>query len=69
VIPEHCPTCGSVVEVLTTDEGTSHYRPRLLTDEMVERAADAIAYELDSDATYWRQIARGVLEAALGTAA
>jgi hypothetical protein len=67
VTPEHCPTCGSVVEVVTGDEGTSSFRPRLLTDEMVERAAEAIAYELDSDATYfWRQIARGVLEAALG---
>jgi hypothetical protein len=25
-MPERCPTCGSVVEVVTADEGTSSYR-------------------------------------------
>jgi hypothetical protein len=24
---DHCPTCGSPVEVVTGDEGTSHYKP------------------------------------------
>ncbi len=24
---DECPTCGSPVEVVTSDEGTSHYRP------------------------------------------
>lgn len=24
----HCPTCGSTVYVVSSDEGTSHYRPR-----------------------------------------
>ncbi len=52
--------------------------PHLLTDEMVERAAEAIAdergYALNIReevyaAAYWKQIARGALEAALGGAA
>ncbi|MDQ3276085.1 MAG: hypothetical protein M3Q39_13930 [Actinomycetota bacterium] len=44
--------------------------PHLVTDETVERAAEAIAYELvDSDATYWRHTARRALEAALGSTA
>jgi hypothetical protein len=37
---ERCPTCGSVVEVVTADEGTSSYRPsrpHLLADAIVER--------------------------------
>lgn len=25
VEPEHCPTCGQTVTVVTSDEGTSHY--------------------------------------------
>lgn len=24
---EHCPTCGTEVEVVSSDEGTSFYRP------------------------------------------
>ncbi len=76
--PKHCPTCGSVVEVVTADEGTSSYRPVVLTDEMVERAAEAIAAEFRYappndeemyDAAYWKWIARRALEAGLGGAA
>lgn len=26
-MPDHCPTCGSPVEVVSGDEGTHHYRP------------------------------------------
>lgn len=32
---DECPTCGSPVEVVTSDEGTSHYRPE---DSDVTRA-------------------------------
>jgi hypothetical protein len=54
---ERCPTCGGAVEVVTADEGTSSYRP-LLTDEMVERAADALWDQRVAEA-------RAALEAAL----
>jgi hypothetical protein len=77
VIPdaaERCPTCGGAVEVVTGDEGTSSYRPRLLTDEMVERAAEAIAgacgcvlSQSGEDVEEWRRLGRRALEAALGS--
>lgn len=33
-----CPCCGSPVEVISSDEGTSYYRP--IESEMVDHLAD-----------------------------
>ena len=37
---EHCPTCGTPVEVVSTDEGTSHYRDRSADER--DALADAL---------------------------
>jgi hypothetical protein len=70
VIPEHCPTCGSVVEVVTGDEGTSSYRPVDRTALALTReehpALIKVAYSHDAECS---PALRHVARAALGLAA
>lgn len=33
---ERCPTCGSLVRVVSSDEGTSHYEPTPVADRLFE---------------------------------
>lgn len=72
---EHCPMCGTPVEIVSSDEGTHHMRPTI-TEEMVRRARRALnedvpAYVLERAAVGQpvdeEQIVRTVLAAALST--
>lgn len=42
---DHCPTCGALVKVVGSDEGTHHYEP--VVDEAMARVRDRLSEILD----------------------